>query len=63
MTSSAEIKSKTPILNGYSVERLSVPEQPETLRYICPALKKIYINTAARPDAKIDRIVPFTVKK
>ena len=62
-SSSAAAKSRTPILDSYSTAYVSAPEQSETRRFICPALKKIYINTAARPDASMDRIVPFSVKK
>lgn len=52
-------RQQTPILDSYMVMLVDAPEAPEVRWFICPQLKKIYINTAARPDAKIDRIVPF----
>lgn len=52
-------RSRTPILDSYMVMLVDAPEAPEVRWFVCPQLKKIYINTAARPGAKIDRIVPF----
>lgn len=52
-------RQRTPILDSYMVMLVDAPEAPEVRWFVCPQLKKIYINTAARPDAKIDRIVPF----
>lgn len=56
-------RSRTPILDSYMVMLVDAPEAPEVRWFICPQLKKIYINTAAKPDAKIDRIVPFMQRK
>ena len=63
MKISAAINSRTPFLDSCAVAYVSAPEQSDVRRFICPELKKVYINTAARPDAKIDRIVPFRLKK
>lgn len=56
-------RQRTPILDSYMVMLVDAPEAPEVRWFVCPQLKKIYINTAARPDAKIDRIVPFTLRE
>lgn len=59
MKEHGENRRNTPILDSYMVMLVDAPEAPEVRWFVCPQLKKIYINTAARPGAKIDRIVPF----
>lgn len=63
MNNCSTSKSRTPILDSYTAVYVSVPESCSVRRFICPALRKIYINTAAHPDAKTDQLIPFRSKK
>lgn len=56
-------KEKRTPLAKYRVIRGPIPDYPHIARFICPEEGRIYINTMARPDAKIDMIIPGQVKK
>ncbi|MBP3411381.1 MAG: hypothetical protein J6M10_10350 [Clostridia bacterium] len=58
MKKSAAPKSRTPILDGYRQMYTHTPQEPDVDRYISLREKIIYINTAARPDAKITKLIP-----
>lgn len=45
----------------YQQMLVEAPEAPETICFICPALKKMYLNTSAEEHATLVRIVPFTI--
>lgn len=49
--------SRTPTLDTYKVCKTSMPLEPEVERYISRSEKTIYINTAAKPGAKITRLI------
>ncbi len=49
--------SRTPILDTYKTATTFMPEEPEVEKYISREKKTIFINTAARPDAKIVRLI------
>lgn len=42
---------------GYIVIFKSVPDQPEVLKFISRSRKQIVINTAAKKDAKIIKLM------
>lgn len=44
-------------LDAYSILHISCPEDPDTMKYIDREAGIIYINTAAKPDAKIIRLI------
>ena len=50
--------SRTPTLDSYRTVFKSIPESPEVRRFIWRSKKMIYINIAARPGAKIDKLLP-----
>ena len=50
--------SRTPILDSYRTVFKSIPERPEVRRFIWRSRRTIYINLAARPDAKIEQLLP-----
>lgn len=50
-------ESRTPTLDSYRTVFKSIPEQPEVRRFIWQSKKMICINLAARPGAKIDRLL------
>lgn len=54
---SAPAVSRTPILDTYRTATTFMPEEPEVEKYISREKKTIFINTAARPDAKIVRLI------
>lgn len=58
MKKSTALKSRTPILDTYEVRTTHMPQEPDVDRYISQARKIIYVNTAARPGAKITRLIP-----
>lgn len=45
-------------LKTYRIEYVAIPTQPVIARFIDPASKTILINTAARPDANVDFLLP-----
>lgn len=45
------------MLDSYRRVLMSMPEYPEIRRFIWRSQKTIYINTAARPGAKIDQLL------
>lgn len=49
---------RTPILDSYRTVFKSIPERPEVRRFIWRSRRTIYINLAARPDAKIEQLLP-----
>ncbi len=51
-------ESRTPILDSYRTVFKSIPERPEVRRFIWRSRRTIYINLAARPDAKIEQLLP-----
>ena len=51
-------ESRTPILDSYRRIPMAMPEFPEVRRFIWRSQKTIYINTAARHGAKIDKLLP-----
>ena len=51
-------ESRTPTLDSYREVFKSIPESPEIRRFIWRKKKMIYINIAARPGAKIDKLLP-----
>lgn len=51
-------ESRTPILDSYRTVFKSIPERPEVRRLIWRSRRTIYINLAARPDAKIEQLLP-----
>ena len=51
-------ESRTPTLDNYRTVFKSIPESPEVRRFIWRGKKMIYINIAARPGAKIDKLLP-----
>lgn len=50
-------ESRTPTLDSYRTVFKSIPEQPEVRRIISRKKQSICINMAARPGAKIDRLL------
>lgn len=38
---------------------IDAPEYPDVIRFVCMPLKTIYINVAARPEAKIVMLIPY----
>lgn len=51
-------ESRTPILDSYRTVFKSIPERAEVRRFIWRSRRTIYINLAARPDAKIEQLLP-----
>ena len=51
-------ESRTPTLDSYRTVFKSIPERPEVRRFIWRSRRTIYINLAARPDAKIEQLLP-----
>ena len=51
-------ESRTPTLDSYRTVFKSIPERPEVRRFIWRSRRTIYINLAARPDAKIEQLMP-----
>lgn len=51
-------ESRTPTLDTYRKVCKSMPDRPEVRRIISRSKKLICINTAARPGAKIDQLMP-----
>lgn len=51
-------ESRTPILDSYCTVFKSMPDHPEVRRIIWQSKKMICINLAARPGAKIDKLIP-----
>lgn len=51
-------ESRTPILDSYRKVFKSIPEQPDVRRIISRKKQLICINIAARPGAKIDKLLP-----
>ena len=51
-------ESRTPTLDSYRTIYRSIPDQPEVRRIISRRRRTICINLAARPGAKIDRLLP-----
>ena len=51
-------ESRTPILYTYRTVFKSIPDQPDVRRIISRGNKLICINLAARPGAKIDKLMP-----
>lgn len=50
--------SSTPTLDGYRRLITCMPLEPDVDRYISRGKRIIYINTAARPGAKITKLIP-----
>lgn len=50
--------SRTPTLDTYRTVFKSIPEQPDVRRIISRKKQLICINIAARPGAKIDKLLP-----
>ena len=51
-------ESRTPTLDNYRTVFKSIPEQPEVRQIISRKKQLICINIAARPGAKIDKLLP-----
>ena len=51
-------ESRTPSLDSYRTIYRRVPDQPDVRRIISRRRRTICINLAARPGAKIDRLLP-----
>lgn len=51
-------ESRTPTLDSYRTIYRRIPDQPEVRRIISRRRRTICINLAARPGAKIDRLLP-----
>lgn len=51
-------ESRTPILDTYRTVFKSIADQPDVRRIISLGKKLICINLAARPGAKIDKLMP-----
>lgn len=51
-------ESRTPTLDSYRKVFKSIPESPEVRRIISMKKQLICINIAARPGAKIDKLLP-----
>ena len=51
-------ESRTPILDSYRTMFKSIPEMPDVRRIISRKKRLICINIAARPGAKIDKLLP-----
>ena len=49
--------SRTPTLDTYKIVRTFMPEEREVEKYVCPNDKTIYINAAAKPGAKIVKLI------
>lgn len=47
----------TRTLDSYRKVPMSMPEYPDIRRFIWRSQKTIYINTAARPGAKIEQLL------
>ena len=47
----------TRTLDSYRKVPMSMPEYPDIRRFIWRSQKTIYINTAARPSAKIEQLL------
>ena len=54
----AQQPSCTPTLDTYRKVCKSMPDRPEVRRIISRSKRLICINTAARPGAKIDQLMP-----
>lgn len=54
----AQQLSRTPTLDTYRKVCKPIPERPDIRRIISRSKKLICINTAARPGAKIDKLLP-----
>lgn len=50
-------RSHTPTLDTYKIVRTFMPEEREVEKYVCPNDKTIYINAAAKPGAKIVKLI------
>lgn len=44
-------------MKGYTTMNIEMPEHPEIARIIWPDQKRIYINAAAEPGAKVDYLM------
>ena len=51
-------ESRTPTLDTYRTVFKSIPEQPNVRRIISRGKQLICVNIAARPGAKIDKLLP-----
>lgn len=51
-------ESRTPTLDSYRTVFKSIPEQPDVRRIISRKKQLICVNIAARPGAKIDKLLP-----
>ena len=51
-------ESRTPTLDSYRTIYRCIPDQPDVRRIISRRRRTICINLAARPGAKIDRLLP-----
>ena len=51
-------ESRTPTLDSYRTVFKSIPESPEVRRIISRKKQLICVNIAARPGAKIDKLLP-----
>lgn len=49
--------SRTPILDAYSITHIYRPDEPDVERWIDRNEHIIYVNTAAKPGAKIVALV------
>ena len=51
-------ESRTPTLDTYRTVFKSIPEQPNVRQIISREKQLICVNIAARPGAKIDKLLP-----
>ena len=51
-------ESRTPTLDSYRTVFKSIPESPDVRRIISRKKQLICVNIAARPGAKIDKLLP-----
>ena len=51
-------ESRTPTLDSYRTVFKSIPESPEVRRIISRKKQLICVNIAARPGAKIEKLLP-----
>ena len=58
MKKSTAQTSRTPILDSYKVMTTFMPGERDVEKYISRSKKTIYYNTAAKPDAKIVKLIP-----
>ena len=57
-THAQQQESRTPTLDSYRTVFKSIPESPEVRRIISRKKQLICVNIAARPGAKIDKLLP-----